>query len=131
MPADNQYHAIGRRKEASARVFLSPGDGDVVVNDEEADHYFKRRTLSATFRKPLELVDMGEEVDIIATVQGGGKAGQADALKLGVARALTLLDPELRKTLKDAGHLTRDDRVKERKKYGQRGARAKFQFSKR
>ena len=131
MPGENQYHAIGRRKEASARVFMSPGDGDVDVDDEDAEDYFKRRTLTATFKKPLELVDMADEVDIIATVQGGGKAGQADALKLGVARALTLLDPELRKPLKDAGHLTRDDRVKERKKYGQRGARAKFQFSKR
>ena len=131
MPDEEQYHAIGRRKSASARVFVRPGSGEIEVNHQDAPEYFTRRALVANFRKPLEHVEMADEVDIIATVQGGGKAGQSDALLLGIARALQLYDPELRKPLKDEGFLTRDDRVKERKKYGQAGARKKFQYSKR
>lgn len=131
MPSEEQFHAIGRRKEASARVFLSPGSGDVEINHQDSDEYFTRRSLIANFRKPLEHVEMEGEVDLVATVQGGGKAGQSDALLLGIARALTLLDPDLRKPLKDRGFLRRDDRVKERKKYGQAGARKQFQYSKR
>jgi small subunit ribosomal protein S9 len=131
MADEQQFHAIGRRKEASARVFLSPGDGDVTVNSKDSQEYFGRRTQQARFRQPLEHVEMSEKVDIIATVQGGGKSGQADALRLGIARALQIMDPELRGPLKSEGFLTRDARVKERKKYGQKGARAKFQFSKR
>ncbi|MFB6373174.1 MAG: 30S ribosomal protein S9 [Bradymonadaceae bacterium] len=131
MPDEQQFHAIGRRKTASARVFLSPGNGDIVINDRDPEEYFERRTHVAMFLKPLQHVDMTDEVDIIATVQGGGKTGQSDALQLGIARALTLIDPELRSPLKDEGYLTRDDRVKERKKYGQAGARKKFQYSKR
>ncbi|MFB6262406.1 MAG: 30S ribosomal protein S9, partial [Bradymonadaceae bacterium] len=96
MPSEEQFHAIGRRKEASARVFLSPGDGDVTVNEQDVDEYFDRRSVVARARKALEFADMEGEVDILATVQGGGKAGQADALQLGVARALTLFDPDLR-----------------------------------
>jgi small subunit ribosomal protein S9 len=131
MADEEQFHAIGRRKSASARVFLSPGSGEIEVNDEPVDEYFHRRTLVANIRKPLEHVDMVDEVDLLATVQGGGKSGQSDAMLLGVARALTLFDEDLRKPLKDEGYLTRDDRVKERKKYGQAGARKKFQYSKR
>jgi len=131
MPDEEQFHAIGRRKTASARVFLSRGSGEIEVNHQPADEYFHRRTLIANFLKPLEHVDMADEIDILATVQGGGKAGQSDAVLLGIARALTLVDPDLRKTLKDEGYLTRDDRVKERKKYGQAGARKQFQYSKR
>lgn len=131
MADEEQFHAIGRRKSASARVFLSPGSGDIEVNHEPVDEYFHRRTLVANLQKPLEHVEMEDEVDILATVQGGGKAGQSDAMLLGIARALTLFDEDLRKPLKDEGYLTRDDRVKERKKYGQAGARKKFQYSKR
>jgi small subunit ribosomal protein S9 len=131
MADEEQYHAIGRRKSASARVFLTPGDGEVVINDEPVDEYFTRRALIANLLKPLEHLEMENEVDILATVQGGGKAGQSDALILGIARALTLLDPDLRSPLKTEGFLTRDDRVKERKKYGQAGARKQFQYSKR
>ena len=131
MPDEEQFHAIGRRKSASARVFLSPGSGDIEVNHAPEDEYFHRRALIANFLKPLDHVELTDEVDIVATVQGGGKAGQSDALLLGIARALTLYDPDLRKPLKDEGFLTRDDRVKERKKYGQAGARKQFQYSKR
>ena len=131
MADEEQYHAIGRRKSASARVFLTPGDGEVIINDEPVDEYFTRRALIANLLKPLEHLEMENEVDILATVQGGGKAGQSDALILGIARALTLLDPDLRSPLKTEGFLTRDDRVKERKKYGQAGARKQFQYSKR
>jgi len=131
MPEQEQFHAIGRRKEASARVFLSRGSGDVEVNHQPVDEYFTRRSLIANFRKPLEHVELEDEVDLLATVQGGGKAGQSDAILLGIARALTLMDADLRKPLKDEGYLTRDDRVKERKKYGRAGARKQFQYSKR
>ena len=131
MAVDEQYHAIGRRKTASARVFLRPGSGEMEVNHEPAGEYFARDTLMMIVEQPLELVEKLDDFDVIATVQGGGKSGQADAIKLGIARALTLYDPELRGELKDEGFLTRDARVKERKKYGQRGARARFQFSKR
>lgn len=126
-----QFHAIGRRKSASARVFLRPGNGDVTVNKQEAGAYFARDTLMMILRQPLELTGLSGQFDIYATVKGGGKSGQADAIKLGIARALELYDGELRPTLKHAGFLTRDARVKERKKYGQKGARARFQFSKR
>ena len=126
-----QYHAIGRRKAASARVFLRPGTGKVTVNGQNADDYFHRETLMMVLRSPLLQVEAGERFDILANVTGGGKTGQAEAVKLGIARALTLVEPEWRGTLKEVGFLTRDARVKERKKYGQKGARARFQFSKR
>lgn len=127
-----QFHAIGRRKSASARVFLRPGgSGNITVNKQDADEYFARDTLMMILRQPLELVDMKDKFDIYATVRGGGKSGQADAIKLGIARALELYDGDLRGPLKKGGFLTRDARVKERKKYGQKGARARFQFSKR
>lgn len=132
MATVEQFHAIGRRKSASARVFLRPGgSGNVTVNKQDADEYFARDTLMMIIRQPLELVDMKDKFDIYATVRGGGKSGQADAIKLGIARALEIYDGDLRSPLKKAGFLTRDARVKERKKYGQKGARARFQFSKR
>lgn len=127
-----QFHAIGRRKSASARVFLRPGgSGEITVNKQNADEYFARDTLMMILRQPLELTELAGQFDIYATVRGGGKSGQADAIKLGIARALELYDGDLRSQLKKAGFLTRDARVKERKKYGQKGARARFQFSKR
>jgi small subunit ribosomal protein S9 len=129
--ATEQFHAIGRRKSASARVFLRPGTGEVKVNHQPAEEYFARDTLMMIIQQPLDLVEKNGDFDIIATCMGGGKSGQADAIKLAIARALTLSDPDLRGELKSAGFLTRDARVKERKKYGQKGARARFQFSKR
>ena len=131
MAQPEQFHAIGRRKEASARIFLRPGNGTIQVNDHPANEYFGRDTLMMILRQPLVATETAAEYDIYATVRGGGKSGQADAIKLGIARALEMAQPELRPTLKEAGYLTRDARVKERKKYGRRGARASFQFSKR
>ncbi len=131
MAQPEQFHAIGRRKEASARVFLRPGNGTVTVNGKEADDYFARATLNMVLRKPLQKTEKAGQYDVFCTTQGGGKSGQADAVQLGIARALEMAEPELRDTLKEAGYLTRDARVKERKKYGRRGARASFQFSKR
>ena len=126
-----QYHAIGRRKAASARVFLRPGTGKINVNGMPADEYFHRDVLMMLMRSPLELTETMTTFDMHCTVRGGGKSGQADAIKLGISRALLLHNPELRGTLKENGFLRRDARVKERKKYGQKGARARFQFSKR
>lgn len=131
MAQPEQYHAIGRRKEASARVFLRPGNGTITVNDQLAPDYFGRDTLMMILRQPLVATEMAGQYDVYCTTRGGGKSGQADAIKLGIARALELAQPDLRPVLKEAGHLTRDARVKERKKYGRRGARASFQFSKR
>lgn len=131
MAQPEQYHAIGRRKEASARVFLRPGKGDITVNGEVADQYFGRDTLMMLLRQPLVATEHSATYDVYCTTRGGGKSGQADAIKLGIARALELAHPDLRPVLKEGGFLTRDARVKERKKYGRRGARASFQFSKR
>ena len=126
-----QYHAIGRRKAASARVFLRPGTGKIIVNGQSADDYFHRDVLMMVMRSPLVLAEVGSAFDIHCNVRGGGKTGQAEAIKLGISRALTLYKPDFRGLLKEGGFLTRDARVKERKKYGQRGARARYQFSKR
>jgi len=126
-----QYHAVGRRKAATARVFMRPGTGKIVVNKENADDYFDRDVLMMVLRQPLLLTETSDKVDIICNVNGGGKTGQAGAVLLGIARALVIMDPALRPVLKAGGFLTRDARVKERKKYGQKGARARFQFSKR
>ena len=125
------YHAIGRRKCAVARVFLTLGNGEITINKRAFDSYFERRSALMIVRQPLELGGLTEKVDLKITVKGGGKSGQADAIKHGISRALLLYDPALRPTLKAAGFLTRDARIKERKKYGQRGARARFQYSKR
>lgn len=126
-----QYHAIGRRKSASARVFLRPGTGNIIVNKQPARDYFDRDVLMMVIRQPLQLTETIDKFDIHCNVAGGGKTGQAGAVLLGIARGLILFDPALRPALKAGGFLTRDARAKERKKYGQRGARARFQFSKR
>jgi small subunit ribosomal protein S9 len=126
-----QYYGTGRRKSATARVFLRPGSGRVFVNKREIDNYFPRGTLKMDLRQPLELTGTGSDFDALVTVRGGGESGQAGAIRLGIARALIKFNPEYRGVLKTAGMLTRDARKVERKKYGQRGARRRFQFSKR
>jgi len=126
-----QYTGTGRRKTAVARVYLRPGNGDVIVNRRPLEEYFDRATLRMVLRQPLELTELDGKFDILINVFGGGKTGQAGATRHGISRALLKYDPTLRPALKSAGLLTRDARVKERKKYGQRGARARFQFSKR
>ncbi len=126
-----QYHAVGRRKESVARVYLRPGTGVVSVNGRKFEDYFPNDVLKMVIRQPLALTETVEKFDIVASVDGGGVAGQAGAIRHGIARALCLFNVELRPTLKKAGLLVRDSRMKERKKYGQRGARARFQFSKR
>jgi small subunit ribosomal protein S9 len=129
--SDLSYYGTGRRKTASARVFLRPGSGELTVNGRTFDHYFPNDVLKMIIRQPLQLTETAEKFDIVATVEGGGASGQAGALRHGISRALCLYSGELRERLKGAGFLTRDDRKKERKKYGQKGARKRFQFSKR
>lgn len=126
-----QYYGTGRRKTASARVFLRPGSGAVTINGRGMDDYIPNAALKMVVRQPLALTETVEKFDVVATVEGGGDAGQAGALRHGIARALVEFNGELRDKLKAAGFLTRDPRKKERKKYGQKGARARFQFSKR
>jgi small subunit ribosomal protein S9 len=123
--------ATGRRKTSAARVRLRPGNGNLLVNGRPLDEYFNRETLRILVKQPLEMVNASTRYDVVATVRGGGMSGQAGALRHGIARALEKFDESLRTTLKRGGFLTRDARIKERKKYGQRGARARFQFSKR
>ncbi len=131
MTQAQKWYATGRRKEATARVFLSPGTGQIRVNKRDAKEYFRRDTLLMLIGQAFEVVDAVDKYDVYATVRGGGLSGQAGALKHGISRALTLADPDNRPALKRAGFLTRDARVVERKKYGQPGARKRFQFSKR
>ena len=126
-----QWLATGRRKSSVARVYLRPGKGNISVNKQSIEEYFDRATLRMVLRQPLELVNLTENFDIIVNVCGGGKTGQAGAVLHGIARALVNYDANLRSALKHAGFLTRDSRAKERTKYGQRAARARFQFSKR
>jgi small subunit ribosomal protein S9 len=126
-----QYYATGRRKTATARVYLRPGEGKMVVNRRQLETYFHTDALKRTAREPLAFVEMHDKFDVLVNVQGGGETGQAGAIRHGLARALVVFDSSLRPRLKQAGFLTRDSRVKERKKYGQKGARARFQFSKR
>jgi small subunit ribosomal protein S9 len=126
-----QNYGTGRRKTASARVFMRPGTGVVQVNGRSLDNYFPNEVLKMVIKQPLLLTETAEKFDIIATVLGGGSAGQAGAIRHGISRALLEWNGELRDRLKSAGLLTRDPRKKERKKYGQKGARARFQFSKR
>ena len=125
------YYGTGRRKTAAARVFLRPGVGEVKVNGRTLDEYFPNNVLKMVIKQPLLLTETAEKFDIHVSVAGGGPTGQAGAIRHGISRALTLYNLELRKKLKKEGFLTRDPRMKERKKYGQRGARARFQFSKR
>lgn len=129
--ADLVYNATGRRKSSTARVTLTPGRGDIMVNKKTLDTYFARPTLRMMIRQPLELSGMLGKYDINAIIDGGGLSGQAGALRHGITRALIKIDADLRPKLKKEGFLTRDPREKERKKYGLKGARARFQFSKR
>ena len=126
-----RWYATGRRKEASARVWISAGSGKITGNGREIQDYLCRPGLANQVRQPFDIVERGESYDVMATVRGGGLTGQSGALRHGISRALADAEPELRTPLKAAGMLTRDARAKERKKYGQRGARARFQFSKR
>lgn len=129
--AATQYYATGRRKEATARVFLRPGSGTITINRRTFDNYFPTEALRVQVQVPLVLTEVAGQFDVLATVSGGGIAGQAGALRLGIARALCSFNAELRPRLKKDGLLTRDARAKERKKYGMAGARKRFQFSKR
>lgn len=126
-----QYYGTGKRKTSTARVFLMPGTGQIVVNQLDYHDYFKNRSEQSVVVQPLQLTENLDKFDVYVNVSGGGFAGQAGAVRLGIARALLELDPELRQPLKRAGLLTRDPRIKERKKYGQPGARKRYQFSKR
>lgn len=126
-----QYYGTGRRKTSTARVFVRPGSGKFTVNGKEMPVFLPVFRLQAIAKAPLVVTETGDKMDIIARCTGGGVTGQAGAIRLGIARALIEMNPEFRKKLKDAGYLTRDSREVERKKYGQRKARARFQFSKR
>lgn len=129
--AEVQYYGTGRRKTSIARVRLIPGEGKVVVNNRPLDEFFGKKTLEMIAKQPLVLTKTDGRFDVFAKVEGGGITGQAGAIRLGIARALLKVDPEMRPTLKRAGFLTRDPRMKERKKYGLKGARRAPQFSKR
>ncbi|MEP6635454.1 MAG: 30S ribosomal protein S9 [Acidobacteriota bacterium] len=129
--AEIQYYGTGRRKTSTARVYLRPGAGDVLVNRKPFDRYFPNETLRMIIRQPLHLTETTNKFDILVNVSGGGPSGQAGAIRHGITRALLEFNADLRPTLKKAGLVTRDPRIKERKKYGQKGARKRFQFSKR
>lgn len=129
--SQTKSYGTGRRKSSIARVWLIPGKGSIKINKRTLDDYFGRESLSNVVEKPLGLVNKKNELDVFAKVEGGGITGQAGAIQHGIARALLQYDPTLRLILKKEGLLTRDARMKERKKYGQKGARARFQFSKR
>ena len=131
MAASVQYYGTGRRKSSTARVYLRPGQGKFVVNKRELETYFKNQTHRMVIKQPFLLTETSDKFDIFVNVEGGGISGQAGAVRLGIARALLEFNLELRKKLKKGGFLMRDSRIKERKKYGQKGARKRFQFSKR
>jgi small subunit ribosomal protein S9 len=126
-----EYYGTGRRKKASARVFLRPGTGAIIVNRKPVEQMFTIESLRTIIRHPFQVTETGDKFDVLATTDGGGVMGQAGALRLGIARALCEFSLDLRPRLKKAGLLTRDQRIKERKKYGMAGARKRFQFSKR
>ena len=128
---ENGFYATGRRKESTARVWVKEGSGTIVVNGRPLDEYFGRETSKMILNQPLQILEQVGKVDVTVNVVGGGLSGQAGAIRHGLSRALCLLNPEFRTPLKKAGFLTRDARVVERKKYGQPGARRRFQFSKR
>lgn len=128
---DIQYYGTGRRKTSTARVYLRPGSGAITVNKREFNSYFPNEALQMIIRQPLNLTETTDKFDIYVNVDGGGTAGQAGAVRHGITRALIEFNGDLRPTLKKAGLITRDPRQKERKKYGQKGARKRFQFSKR
>ena len=129
--ATTQYYGTGRRKTSTARVFLRPGSGTITVNQQPLEACFPTESQRLVIRTPLVVTELAERFDVLATTAGGGVVGQAGALRLGIARALLEYDVELRSRLRKAGLLTRDPRMKERKKYGMAGARKRFQFSKR
>ncbi len=131
MDRENVYYATGRRKSAIARTWLKPGKGIIMVNEKPVDDYFSVAAARAAVSQPLVLTNNIESFDVTVRVLGGGINGQAGAIRHGITRALLQVDPSLRQVLKRAGFITRDSRVKERKKYGQRAARARYQFSKR
>jgi small subunit ribosomal protein S9 len=126
-----EYYGTGRRKTSTARVHLRQGSGAITVNHRSLDEYFGNDVLKMIIKQPLSLTETTDKFDVVVTVDGGGPSGQAGAIRHGISRALQIFNMELRKRLKKAGLLTRDPRMKERKKYGQKGARARFQFSKR
>lgn len=125
------FYGTGKRKSSIARVWLKPGAGNIVINNKSLDDYFGRETSKMVVKQPLELTETVGKFDINVTVRGGGDSGQAGAIKHGITKALLEADVEMRGTLKKAGFITRDSRIKERKKYGRKAARASFQFSKR
>lgn len=129
--AEERYYATGKRKTTIARVWLRPGEGKIEVNKRGFDDYFPRETLRMTILQPLELTNTVGQFDVYVNVKGGGASGQAGAIKHGISKALLTYDGKFRGVLKKAGFITRDPRIKERKKYGQKGARARFQYSKR
>ncbi len=131
MNQTTKYTAVGRRKEAVARVTLLPGTGNILVNEQPYEKYFLRETDRIIIKQPLQITNNMDKYDIVANIVGGGLTGQAGALRLGIARALLLSQPELKDLLRKHGFLTRDPRMKERKKYGQKGARKRFQWTKR
>ena len=131
MMAETKFYATGKRKSSIARVWMKPGSGSIVVNQKSIDEYFGRETSKMVIRQPLELTGNVGKFDIFVNVCGGGPSGQAGAIKHGITKALLEADVELRGALKKAGFITRDSRIKERKKYGKRSARRSFQFSKR
>ena len=131
MATTQEYYGTGKRKSSTARVFLAPGTGSITVNRRDLNQYFSNETQRTLIRYPLTLTDNVGKFDIRVTVDGGGIVGQAGAIRLGITKALIEFNAELRARLKRAGLLTRDSRIKERKKYGQKGARKRFQFSKR
>lgn len=127
----NRVYSTGKRKTSIARVWLKPGAGVITVNEMPLKDYFGRETSEMMVKQPLELTRVINQYDVFATVSGGGLSGQAGAIRHGISKALQLLNPNLRSVLKRNGYLTRDSRIKERKKYGQKGARKRFQYSKR
>ena len=131
MEKENIYYATGKRKNAIAKTWMKPGKGEITINDHPVDEYFTVESAKRVIIQPLVLTNLLESYDVKVRVLGGGSSGQAGAIRHGITRALIQIDPDLRTTLKKAGFVKRDPRVKERKKYGQKGARARFQFSKR
>jgi small subunit ribosomal protein S9 len=131
MEKENVYYATGKRKSAIARTWLTPGNGEISINNRPFEVYFPIETLRTELLEPFQLTNTAGSFDVKVSVKGGGIAGQAGAVRHGITKALILTDPDLRIPLKKAGFVKRDPRVKERKKYGQKGARARFQFSKR
>jgi small subunit ribosomal protein S9 len=131
MMAEQKFYATGKRKTSIARVWMKPGTGNIVINKRTLDEYFGRETSKMVVRQPLELTENLGKFDVMVNVSGGGPSGQAGAIKHGITKALLDVDGELRGVLKKAGFITRDSRIKERKKYGKKAARASFQFSKR